>query len=86
VLLDGLLVVLTDDEPTVGPGAAPSWTRPIRPTRAFGNAKVRAQTPARLALLSRHQLDNDTLLDVASEQGSALRALLERRPRAEPER
>jgi hypothetical protein len=79
VLLDGLLVVLIDDEPTVelGPGAILDPSN--RSEESKQHAKVRAQTAARLALLSRDQLDDNALLDVASEQTSALRAVLERR-------
>jgi hypothetical protein len=71
VLLDGLLVVLIDDEPAVelSPGAIPDPGN--RSDESKQHAKVRARTAARLALLARHQLDNDALLDVSSEQGSA---------------
>jgi hypothetical protein len=77
-------VVLIDDEPAVelGPGAILDPDN--RSDDSKQHAKIRARTSARLALLSRHQLDNDALLDVASEQGAALRALLERRT-TEPE-
>jgi hypothetical protein len=83
VLLDGLLVVLIDDEPAVelGPGAILDPSH--RNEESKRHAKIRAQTAARLAILSRHQLDDDALLDVASEQAAALRALLESRQAAE---
>ena len=83
VLLDGLLVVLIDDERAVelGPGAILDPSN--RSEESKQHAKIRAQTAARLALLSRDQLDDNALLDVASEQASALRALLERRQAAE---
>jgi hypothetical protein len=83
VLLDGLLVVLVDDEPAVelGPGAIMDPSH--RSEESKQHAKVRAQTAARLALLSRDQLDDNALLEVASEQTSALRAVLERRQAAE---
>jgi hypothetical protein len=79
VLLDGLLDILIDGEPAVelGPGAI------LDPSKRSGesrqHASIRAQTDARFAVLSREQLDGDALLDVASEQASALRALLARR-------
>jgi hypothetical protein len=83
VLLDGLLVVLIDDEPTVqlGPGAILDPSH--RSEESKQHAKIRAQTAARLALLSRDQLDDDALLEVASEQVSALRSVLDRRQAAE---
>jgi hypothetical protein len=83
VLLDGVLVVLVDDEPAVelGPGAILDPAH--RSDESKQHAKVRARTAARLALLSRDQLDDNALLNVASEQVSALRALLQRRQEAE---
>jgi hypothetical protein len=83
VLLDGLLVVLIDDEPAVelGPGAILDPSH--RSEESKQHAKIRAQTAARLALLSRDQLDDDALLQVAAEQVSALRSVLDRRQAAE---
>jgi hypothetical protein len=83
VLLDGLLVVLIDDEPAVelGPGAVLDPYN--RSAESKQHAKIRAQTAARLAVMSREQLDDHALLDVAAEQTSALHALLDRRQAAE---
>jgi hypothetical protein len=83
VLLDGLLVVLIDDERAVelGPGAILDPSH--RSQESKQHAKIRAQTAARLALLSRGQLDDNALLEVASEQTSALRSVLDRRQAAE---
>jgi hypothetical protein len=83
VLVDGLLVVLVDDEPAVelGPGAILDPSN--RSEESKRHAKIRAHTAVRLAVLSRDQLDDNALLDVASEQASALRAVLERRQAAE---
>jgi hypothetical protein len=83
VLVDGLLVVLIDDEPAVelGPGAILDPSN--RSEESKQHAKIRAQTAARLAVLSRDQLDDNALLDVASEQLSALRTVLEERQAAE---
>jgi hypothetical protein len=83
VVLDGLLVVLVDDEPAVelGPGAILDPSK--RSNESKQHAKIRAQTPTRLAVLSRDQIDGDALLDVASEQASALRTFLETRQVAE---
>jgi hypothetical protein len=84
VLLDGLMVVLIDDEPAVelGPGAVLDPSN--RSEESKRHAKIRAQTAARLAVLSRDQLDDHALFDVASEQTAALRAVLERRRGDEP--
>jgi hypothetical protein len=79
VLLDGLLMVLIDDDPAVelGPGAILDPSK--RSAESMQHAKVRAQTDVRLAVMQRDELDSDALLDVASEQTSALRALLKQR-------
>ena len=78
VVLDGLLEVLIDDEPAVelGPGAIldPSQRSP----ESKQHAKIRAQTASRLGVMSRDQVDSDALLEVASEQASALRTFLQR--------
>jgi hypothetical protein len=83
VVLDGVLVVLIDDEPAVelGPGAIldPSQRSP----ESKQHAKIRAQTATRLGILSRDQIDSDALLEVASEQASALGTFLQRRAEAE---
>ena len=77
VLLDGLMVVLIDDEPAVeiGPGAV--FDPSTRIAESKQHAKIRAQTAARLALLSRADVDADALLEVASEQASHIRGFLE---------
>jgi hypothetical protein len=79
VLLDGLLVVLIDDEQAVelGPGAVLDPSN--RSEESKRHAKIRAQTASRLAVLPRDQLDHDALLKVADEQASALHVLLEQR-------
>jgi hypothetical protein len=83
VVLDGLLLVLVDDEPAVelGPGAILDPFE--RSPESKQHAKIRAQTDTRLAVLSRDQIDSDALLDVASEQGSALRSFLRQRQAAQ---
>jgi hypothetical protein len=80
VLLDGLLTVLIDGEPAVelGPGAILDPSK--RSLESRQHARIRAQTAVRLAVLPRDKLDSDALLDVASEQTSRLRALLEHGP------
>jgi hypothetical protein len=79
VLLDGLLLVLLDDEPAVelGPGAI--FDPSARTAESKEHAKIRTETDARFALLSRGQLDNELLLDVASEQSTRLRNVLQQR-------
>ena len=78
VLLDGLMVILIDDEPAVeiGPGAIFDPSKRIAESRQ--HAKIRAKTAARFALLSRNDVDSDALLDVASEQASHIRVFLEK--------
>jgi hypothetical protein len=85
VLLDGLLTVLIDGEPAVelGPGAILDPSK--RSLESRQHARIRAQTALRLAVLQRAQLDSGALLDVASEQTSRLRALLEHRQAPRPE-
>jgi hypothetical protein len=85
VLLDGLLMVLIDDEPAVelGPGAILDPSE--RSEQSKQHAKIRAQTAVRLAVMSRDQLDDHALHDVASEQTTALDALLAQRQTAEQE-
>ena len=79
VLLDGLLLVLLDDEPAVelGPGAI--FDPSARTAESKEHAKIRAETNARFALLSRGQLDSEVLLDVASEQTMRLHSVLQQR-------
>jgi hypothetical protein len=79
VLLDGLLLILIDNEPAVelGPGAVLDPSK--RSFESRRHANIRAQTAARFAVLPRGQLDSDALLDVAAEQTSALRRLLAQR-------
>jgi hypothetical protein len=76
-------VVLIDDKPAVelGPGAILDPSE--RTEESKRHAKIRAQTAARLAVMSRDQLDDHALHDVASEQASALNALLAQRQTAE---
>jgi hypothetical protein len=82
VVLDGLLLVLIDDEPAVelGPGAILDPAN--RSPESKEHAKIRAQTATRLGVLSRDQIDSDALLEVATEQASALRTFLEQRQTA----
>jgi hypothetical protein len=84
VLLDGQLVVLLDDEPAVelGPGAI--FDPSARSTESKEHAKLRARTDTRFALLTRHELDSDALLDVASEQSTRLHTVLQQRPSPDP--
>ena len=77
MLLDGLMVILIDDDPAVeiGPGAI--FDPSTRIAESKQHAKIRAQTAARFALLSRNDVDPDALLDVASEQASHVRRFIE---------
>jgi hypothetical protein len=77
VLLDGLMVILIDDEPAVeiGPGAI--FDPSTRIAESKEHAKIRARTPARFALLSRSDVDSDALHEVAEEQASHIRGFLE---------
>jgi hypothetical protein len=76
VLLDGLMVILIDDEPAVeiGPGAI--FDPSTRIAESKQHAKIRARTASRFALLSRDDVDSDALQQVASEQGSHIRGFL----------
>ena len=76
VLLDGLMVILIDDEPAVeiGPGAI--FDPSMRIAESKQHAKVRAQTATRFALLSRRDVDSDALHEVASEQASHIREFI----------
>jgi hypothetical protein len=81
LLLDGLLLIEHDQRPVleVGPGAI--FDPATRPPYSKEHATVRAQTPCRLAVLARDQLDSQALLDSAAEQASRLNAYLENRDR-----
>jgi hypothetical protein len=85
VLLDGLLLIIIDGQPAVelGPGAILDPSK--RSTESREHARIRAETPVRLALLPRDHLDDDALVNVASEQTSRLRALLDHRQVPRPE-
>ena len=76
VLLDGLMVILIDDEPAVEIGPGNIFDPATRIAESKQHAKIRAQTSARFALLSRSDVDTDALHEVASEQASHIRAFL----------
>jgi hypothetical protein len=77
VLLDGLMVILIDDEPAVEIGPGSIFDPSTRIAESKQHAKIRAQTAARFALLSRNDVDSHALLEVASEQASNIRGFLE---------
>jgi hypothetical protein len=77
VLLDGLMLILIDDEPAVEVGPGAIFDPSTRIAESKQHAKIRAQTAARFALLSRTDVDGDALLEVASEQASRIRGFLE---------
>jgi len=77
VLLDGLMVILLDDEPAVEIGPGSIFDPSMRIAESKQHAKIRAQTATRFALLSRNEVDRDALHEVASEQASHIRAFLE---------
>jgi hypothetical protein len=77
VLLDGLMVILIDDEPAVEIGPGSIFDPSTRIAESHQHAKLRAQTAARFALLSRSDVDTNALLEVASEQASRIRGFLE---------
>jgi hypothetical protein len=77
VLLDGLMVVLIDDEPAVEIGPGNVFDPSTRIAESKQHAKIRAQTAVRFALLSRSDVDSDALHEVASEQASHIRAFLD---------
>jgi len=83
VLLDGLMVILIDDEPAVEIGPGNIFDPSTRIAESKQHAKIRAQTAARFALLSRSDVDSDALHEVASEQASHIRAFLEEWQKAE---
>jgi hypothetical protein len=77
VLLDGLMIILIDDEPAVEIGPGNIFDPSTRIAESKQHAKIRARTVARFALLSRRDIDSDALDEVASEQASHIRKFLE---------
>jgi hypothetical protein len=77
VLLDGLMVILIDDEPAVEIGPGSIFDPSTRIAESKQHAKILARTTARFALLSRSDVDSDALHEVASEQASHVRGFLE---------
>jgi hypothetical protein len=79
LLLDGLLLIEIDRHAAVevGPGAIFDPAR--RTPSSKQHVTVRAQTPCRLAVLPRDQLDDPALLGVAAEQSAQLGAQLRAR-------
>jgi len=77
VLLDGLMVILIDDEPAVEIGPGSIFDPSTRIAESKQHAKIRAQTAARFALLARSDVDSDALHEVASEQASHIRGFLQ---------
>jgi hypothetical protein len=77
VLLDGVMVILIDDEPAVEVGPGSIFDPSARIAESKEHAKIRAKTAARFALLSRSDVDSDALDEVATEQASHIRAFLD---------
>jgi hypothetical protein len=74
VLLDGLLVIEIDQRPAVEAGPGAIFDPALRTPGSKEHVTVRAQTPCRLAVLPRDQLDSQALLGVAGQQTTRLRA------------
>jgi hypothetical protein len=74
VLLDGLLVIEIDRQPAVEAGPGAIFDAALRTPESKEHVTVRAQTPCRLAVLPRDQLDSQALLGVAAQQTTRLRA------------
>lgn len=74
LLLDGLLLIEIDRQPAAEAGPGAIFDPALRTPQSKEHVTVRAQTPCRLAVLQREQLDSQALLGVAEQQTSRLRA------------
>jgi hypothetical protein len=74
LLLDGLLVIEIDRRAAVEVGPGAIFDPSKRTAYSKEHVRVRAQTPSRLAVLPRAQLDDQALLGVAAEQIARLQA------------
>lgn len=74
LLLDGLLLIEIDQRPAAEAGPGAIFDPALRTPQSKQHVTVRAQTPCRLAVLQREQLDSQALLGVAEQQTSRLRA------------
>jgi hypothetical protein len=68
LLLDGLLVIEIDGEPAAEAGPGAIFDPALRTPQSKAHVTLRAQTPCRLAVLSRSGLDADALLGAAAAQ------------------
>jgi hypothetical protein len=74
LLLDGLLVIEIERQAAVEVGPGAIFDPSKRTAYSKEHVRVRAQTPSRLAVLRRAQLDDQALLGVAAEQTARLQA------------
>jgi hypothetical protein len=72
VLLDGLLTIRYDGQPVVEAGPGAIFDPAMRTAESRQHVTVAAETPCRLAILTRDRLDSHSLLGVASEQRARL--------------
>ena len=73
MLLDGLLLIEIDREPAAEAGPGAIFDPALRAPESIARVTVRAQTPCRLAVVPRDQLDDQALLGVAEQQTGRLR-------------
>lgn len=73
VLLDGLLLFEVDRQPAAEAGPGAIFDPALRAPESVARVTVRAQTPCRLAVVPRDQLDSQALLGVAEQQTGRLR-------------
>jgi hypothetical protein len=74
LLLDGLLVIEIDHQPAVEAGPGAIFDPVLRTEQSKEHVAVRAQTPCRLAVVSRSRLDEEALLGAATAQRSRFNA------------
>jgi hypothetical protein len=75
LLLDGLLLIEIDHQPVAEAGPGAIFDPVLRTQQSREHVTVRAQTPCRLAVVHRGELDDQALLGVATAQESRYRAL-----------
>jgi hypothetical protein len=75
LLLDGLLVIEIDHQPAAEAGPGAIFDPALRTQDSKDHVTVRAQTPCRLAVVSRSGLDDQALLGAAAAQESRYRAM-----------
>jgi hypothetical protein len=73
VLLDGLLLFEVDRQPAAEADPGAIFDPALRAPESVARITVRAQTPCRLAVVPRDQLDSQALLGVAEQQAGRLR-------------